>query len=502
MFRSYVREAFVSAEEKFLQLTELLGSSEAGKMMLSEVESTINGEGRELLRLLLQGHVDDRGICDIGKSVVGSDGVVRSHKRIREREIKTLFGAVRIRRMGYSVRGADSLFPKDGFLNLPKISYSFCLQKLITEEAVRGSFEEGMKSIRRMTGITIPKRQAEKIVLSVSGDFHNFYEQKEYDMRNMHDCPLLILTMDGKGIAMRKESLRKETEKRAKANRHDMKRRLSPGEKKNSKRMAAVASVYLTDRFVRSPGDIIGELSGKTAGTGKKRPKPFEKRVWASAEHSFGTVVSEMFDEAVSKDPYREKEWVALVDGDRKQIIYLSREAEKHGVGITIICDFIHMLEYLWEAGGTFFTEYEKREEWVRERLAGVLRGKPGLTAGGMRRSATNRGLNQSERKAVDKCARYITTLASHMRYDEYLRKGYPIATGVIEGACRYLVKDRMGITGARWGLKGAEAVLKLRSLKVSGEFEDYWKFYERQEFSRNHYEKYAEPEFLMHIVT
>ena len=88
------------------------------------------------------------------------------------------------------------------------------------------------------------------------------------------------------------------------------------------------------------------------------------------------------------------------------------------------------------------------------------------------------------------------------MRYDEYLKKGYPIATGVIEGACRYLVKDRMGITGARWCLKGAEAVLKLRSLKVSGEFEDYWKFYEIQEFTRNHYEKYAKPEFLMHNVS
>ncbi len=83
------------------------------------------------------------------------------------------------------------------------------------------------------------------------------------------------------------------------------------------------------------------------------------------------------------------------------------------------------------------------------------------------------------------------------MKYDEYLKKGCPIATGVIEGACRHLVKDRMGITGARWGLKGAEAILKLRSLKISGEFDDYWKFYERQEFRRNHYEKYAEPEFL-----
>jgi len=105
--------------------------------------------------------------------------------------------------------------------------------------------------------------------------------------------------------------------------------------------------------------------------------------------------------------------------------------------------------------------------------------------------------MTRTERISVDKCAGYLINLAPHMKYDEYLKKGCPIATGVIEGACRHLVKDRMGITGARWGLKGAEAILKLRSLKISGEFDDYWKFYERQEFRRNHYEKYAEPEFL-----
>lgn len=497
MFRAIVKEVFASAEEKFFLLAELLGSYRAGRMRLSEIESVINGEGRELLRLLLQGHVDDRGLCDIGESVIGSDGIVRNHKRIREREIKTLFGAVKIRRIGYSVPGADSLFPKDGLLNLPKISYSFCLQKLIVEEAVRGSFEEGIESVKRMTGITVPKRQAEKIVLSASDDFHRFYEQKDY-IRDGNDHPLLILTMDGKGIAMRNESLREETRKRAEANRHELKSRLSPGEKKNSKRMAAVASVYLVDRFVRTPQDVVREIFEKKNSTGKKRPKPSEKRVWATLEHSFETVVSEMFDEAESKDSDRKKGWVALVDGDKKQMRYLSCEARKRGVVITIICDFIHVLEYLWEASNTFFTEFEKREEWVKERLSRVLNGKSGVTAAGMRRSATNRGLNQSERKLVDISARYLTNLAPYMKYDEYLKKGYPIATGVIEGACRYLVNDRMGITGARWSLKGAESILKLRSLKVSGEFDNYWKFYEQQEFDRNHYKKYAKPEFLM----
>ena len=208
-------------------------------------------------------------------------------------------------------------------------------------------------------------------------------------------------------------------------------------------------------------------------------------------------VVGEMFDEANNRDPNRKKEWIALVDGDKKQIRYLLSEAKKNGIQLTIICDFIHVLEYLWDASHVFFKDSEKTEQWVKERLLRILNGKSSVTAGGMRRSATNKKFDKTKRKNIDKCAKYLLNLSSRLDYHEYLKHGYPIATGVIEGACRYLVKDRMGITGARLGLNGAEAILKLRSLKVSGEFEYYWKFYEKQEFIKNHFNKYAEPAFL-----
>lgn len=87
---------------------------------------------------------------------------------------------------------------------------------------------------------------------------------------------------------------------------------------------------------------------------------------------------------------------------------------------------------------------------------------------------------------------RYLLKHKRHLRYDEYLAKGYPIATGVIEGACRHLLVDRLDITGARWGLLGAEAVIKLRALRSSGDFEEYWSFHESQEHRRNHASKYA----------
>jgi len=313
-------------------------------MKLSEVESLISNEGRELLCRLLQDYVDEHGLCDVGDFVTGSDGIIRSHKRVSERQIKTLFGILKIKRIGYSKRGVSSLFPKDGLLNLPKTSYSFGLQKLIVQEAIRGSFEEGIVRHERTVGLKIPKRQAEKIVLNASCDFYDFYEQhKRYKTQNESASSLLILTLDGKGIAMLQYALKEATARRAENNQHKFKQRLSPGSRQNCKRIAAaVASGNEVERFIRTPEEIIEELfEDKNISTRKKRPKPFEKRVWASLENSFKAVVSEMFFELKKKDPKQQYEWVALVDGDRKQIIYLLQEAKKHFVTITIVCDFI-----------------------------------------------------------------------------------------------------------------------------------------------------------------
>jgi hypothetical protein len=152
-----------------------------------------------------------------------------------------------------------------------------------------------------MTGIKISKRQAEKIILATSSYFYDFYTPDEYQLEETQK-PLLVLTLDGKGIAMRKESLRSETRRRAEENPHKLKQRLSPGEKKNSKRIAVVASVYEIDRFVRSPQEIINELFEQAQ---IKRNKPVKKRVWASLKHSFKTVVGEMFEEANKRDPNR-----------------------------------------------------------------------------------------------------------------------------------------------------------------------------------------------------
>ncbi|MCP4195799.1 MAG: hypothetical protein GY762_01490, partial [Proteobacteria bacterium] len=160
---------------------------------------------------------------------------------------------------------------------------------------------------------------------------------------------------------------------------------------------------------------------------------------------------------------------------------------------LTLIVDIIHVIEYLWKAGRAFHPKSgPELEKWVRHRLLGVLRGKAGQMAGGMRRSATRRKLSPKTREPVDTCANYLLNKSPYLRYDSYLSRGFPIATGVIEGACRHLVKDRMEITGAKWRLAGAEAVLRLRALRSSQDFDEYWEFHEACEYKRNHQALYA----------
>jgi len=268
--------------------------------------------------------------------------------------------------------------------------------------------------------------------------------------------------------------------------------RLSKGEKKNAKRMATVATVYTIAPFVRKPEDLVAEHN--PARPRPPRPRPEEKRVWASLEKTPEEVIEETFQEASYRDPDHKKNSIALVDGNKPQIRILRRIAKQKGIDLTIIVDIIHVIEYLWDAGRAFYPEAgSELESWVWNRVLEILRGKAGYVAGGMRRSATRRGLLPGERKPVDTCANYLLTYAPYLKYNHYLSQGYPIATGVIEGACRHLVKDRMEVTGARWSLTGAEAVLRLRALRSSHDFDEYWNFHEKKEYERNHRSLYAD---------
>jgi hypothetical protein len=186
--------------------------------------------------------------------------------------------------------------------------------------------------------------------------------------------------------------------------------------------------------------------------------------------------------------------WIALVGGNRQQIEAITAEAARRGVTITVICDFVHVLEYAWKAAWSFFDKGDPdAEAWVVGQAVKILEGKAAQVAAGIRRRATTFGYSPAEPEGADAYAGYLTAKKPYLDYATALAKGWPIATGVIEGACRHLVKDRMDITGARWGPDGAEAILKLRALIANGDFEPYWRFHLRQEHKRIHNARYRD---------
>ena len=213
------------------------------------------------------------------------------------------------------------------------------------------------------------------------------------------------------------------------------------------------------------------------------RPKPQHKRVRATLEGK-KAAFAEILRQLEERDPLHEKELAVLTDGD----LALQRLALKLGKAprLTLILDLLHVMTYLWSAAYSFHDEGSAEAgRWVMAKLRLLLEGKVGYLIGSLKQSVTKRKLRGNKREAVEKAIHYMESNKAYMRYDQYLAKGYPIGSGVIEGACRHLVKDRMELAGMRWSKEGAEAVLQVRAIEANGDWEDFWQFHVNQEHAR-----------------
>ena len=492
--QTVLADGFTEAEANFAGLVRRLQSAETAHMSHSDLETLLEREGRELMRQLLQAHLDLRAQAKAAGPVVGADGVARTHARDGERTLETLLGTVQVTRDGHGARGRETVFPLDAELNLPRELYSFGIRRRAAEEATKGSFDEVVNGLATHSGAAVAKRQVEAVVRRAAQDFDSFYFDRRltWPAETGPSSDLLVLTFDSKGVPMRHADLRPATQAAASGRQRTLATRLTKGEKRHTRRMAQVAAVYTTAPFERTAEDIIREL-GPPDTPRPARPRPEGKRVWASLTTEPADVIEEAFLDASSRDPKRQKRWVVLVDGNADQLTRVRTAAKRLGVTVTIVLDLIHVLEYLWKAAYVFHPEGSpEAEAWVTERLLWLLCGDAGQVVASVRRTATRRGLRRAARKPADTCAGYLERHKAYVHYDAYLEGGFPIATGVIEGACRHLIRDRLAITGARWSLAGAEAILRLRSLRASGDWDAYWRHHEQKERERNHAARYA----------
>lgn len=495
---STATDPFSKSREQFEALIGQASVARALSAGHAELEDSLKEGGRELIKQLFQDHLDLRSARERDVEVVDQDGVGRGERRQAKRQLRLLFGTVVVTRWLYQQAGCDGRAPADAGLRLTEDSYSMGVRRELAQLCANDAYAPAIETLERLTGGHVPKRQAEQLVRRAAEDVCQFYSERMPEP--VPDNALLVMSFDAAGVVMRTSSLRPATRKNAESEPPAVQfpPKLKTGEKPNRKRMAQVGAVYAVEPFFRTADDIVGELqslaSTETANLARPpRPRPVDKRVFASIARSTSSVIDEGFRDALARDPEGERRWVVLLDGNGDQIRAVHRAAEQAGVEVTIVADLIHLIEYLWPAAYVFHSAgSDEAREWVVARVRALLEGAdPSQVAAGMRRSATLRKLPKSKRKAVDKCARYMLKLAPYMRYGEALREGLPIATGVIEGACRHLIRRRLGIGGARWSSEGAEAILLLRATVLSGDFNEYWAFHENQVFRRTHESRY-----------
>jgi hypothetical protein len=487
----YVPEdAFARSRESFERTVEWLGGPEAAGLEHAVLEERLAAAGREAQRLQLQEYLDLRAAREPRRTdVAGDDGIVRTRaEKGRSRPLASVFGEVTVERIAYRAPGAPNVHPADAELNLPPGKHSCGLRKLTVTQAARGSFAQAATAVARQAGVALSTRQVQEITRRAACDFEGFYQDAQH--RPPPCCApggLLGMECDGKGILTLPGQLRPDAARKAARAVPKQDGRLSRGEVRTRKRMAEAGSVFAITPAPRTASGIIRPPGGSPAPPG---PKVTGKWVTASVTDDAAAVVAAVFDEASRRDPGHDLTWIALVDGNLHQITRIQAEAAARTATVTIICDFIHVLEYLWKAAWCFYPEASPEAgPWVRARAAAILRGHARAVAASIRDTAAARAarLTAAKRKTASATANYLDAKAPYLDYPRALAEGWPISTGLIEGTCRHIIKDRMDITGARWGTETAEAVLKIRALLANGDFNDYWKYHLQQERERNY---------------
>jgi hypothetical protein len=478
-------------------LAGLAGEAER-QVTLDAIEVLVVEQGRELLRRVVQRSLDVQAAAEVrAGQVTGADGEVRARAEPGHcRAVATVLGKVRVRRIAYrsGARGAGALFPRDAVLNLPEAGYSWQLQRLAGVFCLSGSYAQAQESVLAVTGVRIGRRQLEQFTARGAADAEQFYRDRppEPAGQDGESLPPLALSADGKGVAMRPEA-RRETARAPGKRSRNFERRRGTGEK-GHKRMAEAGCVF----DVQVPaGPRTPEQVMRPDPDPRARPEaPRAVNRWYACDITAGrdVTVAKVFDEAGRRDPARRRKWIALVDGDIYQIGLVQAEAEARGAAVTILVDFIHVLEYLWKAAWCFHEPRDPAmEDWVTAQALDILHGRAPEVTARIRQLAEDQPPKGSEHaKIIRKTLHYLQAKQPYLNYPAALANGWPIATGVIEGACRHLVQDRMGITGARWGLQGAQAVLWLRAIHASGDHDAYWNYHIQQEHQRNHLSRYA----------
>lgn len=456
--------------EEFDELVEFV-ILDAQEHTADQVERRVFGQILRLGLLLLKAFFQMRCQNYPRDPIVTAEGHELSHIGDRSRTYFSVFGKLKIARPYFYKRGAGGQSPLDEALGLGEDSYSDLLREMHEELSVYIPYEKAITIMSRFLGITLSKRVPQSMVSVDATDVVAYYDQKPPPPPD-EEAEILVLQADGKGVPLVIPTASCD------------KVRLGKGEKRSRKKEAVVTSVYTIAAHPRTPQQVVASLfkqSQTAMENGKNRPSPCHKQVWATLQGK-DEALDRLHRQVQRRDGEHLTHHVALCDGDRA---LQARIGERFG-SFTLVLDFIHAVEYLWDVGNCLFGEDdEQRESYVRARALLLLSGQTEAVINEFRRQLHVEELTARQEDVLTKTANYFHRNLPHMAYDAYLQAGWPIASGVIEGACRHLVKDRMELSGMRWHQESAEALLNLRAVAENNDWDAYHAFRRRQRQKR-----------------
>ena len=453
------------------QILDLLTAALAEGRPIHEVENGLWDLALQVGRRGLGVFLDCHGTGDVGPTVTLPDGrEVQRLEELHARRYVSIFGPFTLERTVYGSREGQALefVPLDERLQLPESAFSYVLQDWDQALAMEQPFGQVSQTIERILKLKQSVDSLEGVNRQQAQDVAEF--------RDLQGSPpaaeegqIVVVTADCKGIVIRGQGTPTVCGGERPA-----------GQRANQKRMAAVAAVYTVDPYVRTADDVVAALFRDPDYEPGPRPKPCHKRVWASLPQegsqprsSIAVVFDWVWWEFAQRNPQLARSTVCLCDG--QEALWQACADGVLDEDRVDILDLLHVTPRLWAAAKLLYGEKSKEVlPFVRQRVTQVLEGKVETVIRTLRRLAPERGLPSAKKKALGRICSYLNKNRHRMRYDEYLRQGYPIASGVIEGACRHLIKDRMERAGMHWTLTGAQAMLDLRSLWIGGDWQAF----------------------------
>lgn len=457
-------------QQEFQDLVGYVTGPETARSTAYEVERTLFrrllGLGLSLLRLFFLTRATTRPPVPAR----GAEAPPWTAHGRRPTTYRSVFGRLTFERHAFSAPGQPMAYPLDASLSLPANCYSDLLREWAAYGSTDAAYRETQALLERILGQNLSVQAIETGAAADAADVPAFFEQPPDPAAPAALGSLLVAQADGKGVPLVLPPRAARPARRGK------------GHPPDRKREAIVTALYTIAPYVRTPQGVVAALLREADDRPHPtRPRPVGKELRASLDGK-DAALSRLAQRVAQREHAAIAHRVALTDGAEA----LQQRMRTHLPGFTLVLDIIHASEYLWDVANALLGErHPDRHAWMHQHLEQVLSGQTAAVIAELGRTAADPALTTSQRAVLERTVGYYQRNQPYMHYDEYLARGWPIGTGVVEGACGHLVKDRMEQAGMRWTQAGAQAVLDLRAVRLTGTWDAYWAFHRQQQHQR-----------------